>query len=350
MPGTSVFAVDQLRGWGRDILLAVGVPPDDADTTAQVLVEANLRGVDTHGIYLLNLYSRRINKGLINPTPKMQFERTRPGAGVLDADTALGQLSTLRAMDHAMELARKTGTGTVVVKRGNHFGTAAYYTEHAAKHDMIGILMCQGETDVVLFGAQKPFLGTNPYSVAVPAGRHRPFVMDMATSEVAAGKVRAAREAGREIPAHWAVDTFGNPVTDPNKANAMVPMAGAKGYAIALMIEVFSSMLTGMAYGPGIVRKFDDWENPQSLGYFVQAIDPAAFVPIDEFKARIDELFDEIKGRPAAASNSFGRVLIPGEPEHDRKTQRLQEGCPLGEEVVEQLRDVGKDLGVPFPE
>jgi len=305
MPEPQTFSAEQLREWGSEILLKVGVPKDDAVTAARVLVEANLRGVDTHGIYLINLYSRRIKKGLINPKPKMQFEKSRAGTGVLDADTALGQLSTIRAMDHAIDMARETGSGTVVVKRANHFGTAAYYTELAAERDMIGIVMCHGETDVVLFGAQKPFLGTNPYSICVPAGRHRSFVMDMATSEVAAGKVRAAREAGRDIPPTWAVDELGNPVTDPNKANAMVPMAGAKGYAIALMIEVFSSVLTGMAYGPGIVRKFDDWENPQALGHFVQAIDPSAFVPLDAFKSRIDErtvrssvLFDELRRRP----------------------------------------------------
>jgi ureidoglycolate dehydrogenase (NAD+) len=349
MSDQQLFSADALTEWGRQILLQVGVPDDEARLAADVLVEANLRGVDTHGIYLLNLYSRRLKAGLSNPTPQMKFEKTRAGTGILDADTALGQLATVRAMDHAMELAREAGTGTVIVKRSTHFGAGAYYTEHAAKNDMIGILMCHGETDVVLFGGQKPFLGTNPYSVAIPAGKRRAFVMDMATSEAAAGKVRAAREGGRSIPPNWAVDEFGNPVTDPNKAKAVVPMAGAKGYAIGMMIEIFSSILSGMAYGPGIVRKFDDWENPQALGYFVQAIDPTAFVPIEEFKARMDELIEEIKTQPAAESNPFGRILIPGEPEHDRKAERLKEGCPLAEEVIAQLRELGKDLGAPFP-
>lgn len=339
----------QLIEFGQAILCKVGVPDADARKVAEILVESNLRGVDTHGIYLVNLYSRRIEKGLVNTKPEMKFEKSRAAVGILDADTALGQLATLHAMELAIGMARECGSGTVLVKRSTHFGAGAYYTNFAAGQDMIGILMSQSETDVVLFGGKKPYLGTNPYSVAIPAGKHPPFLMDMATSEVAFGKVRAAAEAGQEIPSNWAVDAEGNPVTDARQAKAVTPMSGAKGYAIGLMIELLSSATTGMAFGPGIVRKFDDWEHPQQLGYFVQAIDPSAFTPIETFKSRVDAVMDEIAAQPATAGNPFGRVLIPGEPEAEKRARRLDEGCPVAPVIAAQLKELGDRHGVKWP-
>ena len=338
----------ELIRFGSLILEKVGVPPEEARLVAEILVESNLRGVDTHGIYLVNLYSQRIEKGLVNPKPNMTYERKRAAVGVLDADTGLGQLATLRATQHALELARECGTGTVLVKRSTHFGAGAYYTNYAAERDMIGIVMSHSETDVVLFGGKKPYLGTNPYSVAIPAGKRRPFLMDMATSEVAFGKVRAAAEAGAAIPPNWAVDENGKPVTDPQKAKAVTPMAGAKGYAIGLMIELLSACLSGMPYGPGIVRKFDDWENPQQLGHFVQVIDPGAFMDPHAFKNRIDMVLDEIASQAPSEMNPLGRVLIPGEPEYARREERLASGCPIAPVIAEQLRGLGMRHNVLF--
>jgi LDH2 family malate/lactate/ureidoglycolate dehydrogenase len=171
--------------------------------------------------------------------------------------------------------------------------------------------------------------------------------MDMATSEVAFGKVRAAAEAGKPIPPNWAVDRNGQSVTDPVEAYAVVPMSGAKGYAIGLMIEILSSRLTGMPYGAHIVRKFDDWENKAFMGHYVQAIDIAAFCPIEEFKERMDELLADLKRQPKAPG--VGEILIPGEPEWRTKRQREKEGCPLRQNEFERLRQLGEELGVPFP-
>ncbi len=349
MTAPSMIQADHLVQFGSQVLEKVGVSAEDARKTAEILVESNLRGVDTHGIYLVNLYAKRIEKGLINPTPKLEFNKNRPAAGVLDADSGLGQVATLEAMNRAIEMAKEVGVGTVMVKRSTHFGAGAYYTLHAASQGMIGILMSHSETDVVLFGGKKPYLGTNPYSVAIPSAKGQPFVMDMATSEVAFGKVRAAAEAKKEIPPNWAVDAEGNPVTDATQAKAVTPMSGAKGYAIGLMIELLSSGLTGMAYGPGIVRKFDDWENPQNLGHFVQVIDPSAFTQDDSFLNRVDEVFEDIQSQPASSSNPFGKVLIPGAPEFDRRAQRLAEGCPVAPEIAQQLKELGDRLQVAWP-
>jgi len=192
-----VIPAERLRSFGSGVFQKAGVPPEDAATVAEILVEANLRGVDTHGIYLSNVYVRRLQKGLINPSPKFHFEKRRAGMGILDADFSLGQLSTLEAARKAVELARDAGVGVVSVKNSNHFGAAAYYGEYCAKQDCIGLVMSDGECDVIPFGGREKFLGTNPICCCIPAGAYPGFCMDMATSEVAFGKVRAAAEAGK---------------------------------------------------------------------------------------------------------------------------------------------------------
>jgi LDH2 family malate/lactate/ureidoglycolate dehydrogenase len=342
-----LIPAEQLRNFGEGIFQKAGVPREDAKTVAEILVEANLRGVDTHGIYLINLYARRLQKGLINPTPRFRFEKKRAGVGILDADFSLGQLSTLEAARKAVEMAQAAGIGSVAVKNSNHFGAAAYYAEYCARRDCIGLVMSDGECDVIPFGGREKFLGTNPLCCCIPAGSYPWFCMDMATSEVAFGKVRAAAEGGKPIPSNWAVDRNGKPVTDATEAYAVVPMSGAKGYAISLMIEVLSSRLTGMPYGAHIVRKFDDWENKAFMGHYVQAIDIEAFCPVEKFKERMDELLADLKKQPPAPG--VGEILIPGEPEWRTKSRREEEGCPIREEDVNLLRQLGQELEVPFP-
>ena len=342
-----LIPAEKLKTFGEGVFKKAGVPRKDSKTVAEILVEANLRGVDTHGIYLANLYVRRLQKGLINPTPRFRFEKKRGGVGILDADFSLGQLSTLEAARKAVEMAQDTGMGIVTVKNSNHFGAAAYYAEYCAKRDCIGLVMSDGECDVIPFGGREKFLGTNPICCCIPAGTYPWFCMDMATSEVAFGKVRAAAEAGKAIPPNWAVDRNGKPVTDATKAYAVVPMSGPKGYAIGLMIEILSSRLTGMPYGAHIVRKFDDWENKAFMGHYVQAIDISAFCPVDEFKKRMDELFADLKSQPKGPG--VDEILVPGEPEWRTKKLREKEGCPIREEDVNLLRQLGQELGVRFP-
>ena len=343
----TLIAAQALRAFGKGVLQKVGVPEEDAKIVAEILVDSNLRGIDTHGIYLSNLYVRRLEKGLINPNPRFSFERKRSGVGILDADFSLGQVSTLEAARKAVELAREAGTGIVAVRNSNHFGAAAYYAEYCAKQDCIGLVMSDGECDVIPFGGREKFMGTNPICCCVPAGTHPWFCMDMATSEVAFGKVRAAAEAGKTIPPNCADDRNGKSVTDATKAYAVVPMSGAKGYAISLMIEILSSRLTGMPYGAHIIRKFDNWEQKAFMGHYVQAIDIAAFCPVEEFKSRMDEFLSDLKNQPRM--DGVDEILIPGEPELRVKMQREKQGCPIREEDAALLRQLGEDFGVPFP-
>ena len=347
MKDSTLIPADNLKAFGENILQKVGVPEQHARETSEILVDANLRGIDTHGIYLSNLYVRRLEKQLINPNPEFHFEKKRAGIGILDADFSLGQPATLEAARQAVQLARDAGVGIVTVKNSNHFGHAAYYAEYMASQDCIGLIMCDGECDVIPFGGREKFLGTDPICCCVPSGNEPWFCMDMATSEVAFGKVRAAAEAGQTIPANWAVDKNGEPVTDARKAYAVVPMSGAKGYALGLMIEIFSSRLTGMPYGAHIIRKFDDWENKAFMGHYIQAIDIEAFCPIDEFKLRMDELLADLKQQPRAPG--VEEILIPGEPEWRTRLKRRKKGCPIRKEDADLLIQLGKEFGIPFP-
>lgn len=338
---------ERLKEFCRNVLQKVGVSKQHAEETAEILVDANLRGIDTHGIYLSNLYTRRLEKNLINPTPKFHFEKKRAGVGILDADYSLGQPATLEAVRRAIELAKDAGVGIVAVKNSNHFGAAAYYAEFIAGRDCIGLVMCDGECDVIPFGGREKFLGTDPICCCAPSGSRPWFCMDMATSEVAFGKVRAAAEAGQTIPANWAVDRQGQPVTDAQKAYAVVPMSGAKGYALGLMIEILSSRLTTMPYGAKIIRKFDDWQNRAFMGHYIQAIDIEAFCPIEKFKKGMDELIADLKSQPTAPG--VKEILIPGEPEWRTKLERIKNGCPIRWEDANLLAQLGADFGIPFP-
>ena len=337
----------RLQEFGQAVFEKVGVPAQHAKETAEILVDANLRGIDTHGIYLSNLYARRLQQKLINPSPEFHFEKRRAGVGILDADFSLGQPATLEATRQAVRLAKDAGVGIVAVKNSNHFGTASYYAQYIAGQDCLGIVMSDGECDVIPFGGREKFLGTNPICNCVPSGKQPWFCMDMATSEVAFGKVRAAAEAGKIIPPNWAVDRDGNPVTDATQAYAVVPMSGAKGYALGLMIEILSSRLTDMPYGAHIIRKFDDWENKAFMGHYIQAIDIEAFCPVDEFKTGMDELIDDLKSQPKA--KGVAEILIPGEPEWRTKIRREKAGCPIRKEDADLLHQLGEDMGVPFP-
>jgi ureidoglycolate dehydrogenase (NAD+) len=321
--------------------------------TAEILVESNLRGVDTHGVFLCDNYCRRLRRGLMNPRPKVGFTRLRTAVGMLDGDGGLGQVATHTAMGHAIALAKQGGVGAVGVTNSNHFGAAAYYAQMAAERGCLGMVWSHGESDVVPYGGKRKFFGTNPICFAVPAGYETPmYTADMATSQVAFGKIRAAGLAGKEIPPGWAVDAEGNVLTRPSSDRAeiaryaAVPMAGAKGYGISVFIELTCSVLTGMPFGPHIVRKFDNWDDRAALGHFVQAIDVEAFVGLDEFRRRVDRMFGEVRAVPAAAG--FERVLLPGEPELQTKARREKQGCPLSGETVELLGKLGAELGVVF--
>ena len=344
---TLAIQADALRDFAKKSCEAVGIPANDAFIIADSLVESNLRGIDTHGVTRLKVYLDRVEKGLVHAKPEMKFTKTRAGAGIFDGGCGQGQVVTHRAMDQACELAKETGIGAVAIRNSSHFGAAAYYVAHAARKGFIGFCVGHAEADMVPFGGRKPALGTNPISVGFPSDGPEPFTLDMATSAVPMGAVLLAAKEGRQIPVDWAVDEEGNPVTDPKIARAVKPMAGPKGYALSMMVDVLSSMLSGANFGKHIIRQYDNWEEPQRLGAFCWALDISAFIALPEFEGRIKSMFEELRAVPPA--EGFKRVFTPGEIEASRKAERSKSGIPLSPEVAAELKEMGTRLKVPFP-
>ena len=342
------------KSYAAALLKAVGVPAGEAKTVAEVMVTANLRGVDSHGILRLPIYLKRLRLDvdglgkLINPKPRMKVVKQKAGVAVFDADRGMGQLAGTRAMKLCIELAKKHGTATVGVINSNHFGTCAQFTCQAAAKGCIGLCFTHGESDVVPFGGTKPILGTNPLGFAAPTGKLGfPISVDMATSIVAYGKVFQAQAKGESIPADWALTADGKATTDPNNVRAIRGMAGPKGTGLGLLVDIMSGVLTGAHYGLKVRRMYHNFEQAQEIGHLMVAIDIAHLLPLKSFKQRMDELGGMIKACPPEPPNK--EVFLPGELEWIKHQQRSKQGIDLPEDLVKQLNQHASELGVKSP-
>lgn len=338
------IAAPDLKDWTLRLLQAAGLRDDAANVVAESLVETNLRGIDSHGVLRLPVYLKRIDAGLVNKNPEPRIVKQQGGSALVDADNGPGQLAGVFAMDLATELAREHGVSAVGVHHSTHYGAAAYYVMRAASRGFVAMSTSHAEPDVVPFGGAKPALGTNPVAFAARAPQGM-FVLDMATSQVAMGKIFLARERGEAIPDSWAVDADGHPTTDPHAARAGVPMSGPKGYALALMVEVLSGVFTGAGVTHSVGRMYDDWDRPQDVGHFFLALDPDTGIGRETFEARLGGLWDTLKATPGAPG--FDEVLIPGELEERTYRARLEAGIPLPVTVYDALVAASRELGVP---
>lgn len=340
---------DLLETFVQEILSALGVPDRDGRTTARRLVKAHLRGFDTHGLPCLPGYADSLEQGRINPSPELAVSGNYPWSAQVDGDNGLGQVAGTRAMELCLESADRSGIGCAAVKRSNHFGAASVYSLMALDHDCIGIVTSNASAVTAPFGAALPLMGTNPLSVAVPAGDLAPFVIDMATSEGARKKIRQALDEGRTIPAGWALDPEGKPTTDPKAAldGVMLPFGGMKGSAITLLTDILSGVFSGANFGGEVLSVFTNQERESGNGNFMLAVKIDAFMPADEFKARMDEELNRITALPPA--KGFDRVLYPGCLECAVETERKANGIPLGPALVSTLQDLGRRFRVGFP-
>jgi len=343
----AIPAVD-LVAFCMDVLRACGVSEAHARLTAEALVSTDCWGVFTHGTKLLPGYVKRIRAGGIRTDVEPAVVREGPAWAIIDARSTLGQVSSAMATDVAIAKARSAGVGYVGVRNGNHFGAAGYYAWLAAREGMIGMAMANDIPSVAAPGSRTAVTGSNPIAYALPAGPHDPILFDAATSTVAGGKVYAARTRGEPIPADWLIGPDGLPTTDgslyPQKA-VLTPMAGHKGYGIALLVESLAALLTGAAVtwkvGSWI---FDDPSVPTRHGAAFLAFDVRTILSEGEFLKRIDALIREIRATPTAPGVS--RVLLPGEREWERRREYLAEGIPLPVDVRETLRKLGSEAGV----
>ena len=288
------------------------MPAADARRVAELMVEADLLGYDTHGVFRLRQYVNRLRDGGINPTPRIAVVRETAATALVDGDNGLGHLALRRARELAIEKADAAGIGWVGVRNGNHAGPAALYVLPQTRHGMIGLCAAVGSANhVPPFGGSDLLLGTNPIAIAVPAGRQAPFVLDMATTVAAVGKIKTLAQRGEPMPEGWMVGRDGRPLTDPARREEgfLLPIGGAKGYGLALAIGLLAGVLNGAACGREVVDFTKDTTSPTNTGQFVAAIRVSAFADPDLFGRTVDALFDQMRGSAPSASPPACRCI-----------------------------------------
>lgn len=344
----------ELREFSAGMLRVAGLGDEDARVVADSLVEANLRGVDSHGVARLPHYLRRIRHGSINPRPQIRVEVLGPAAARVDGDRGLGQLVMLTAAEQAIELARRAGSAWVAVANSSHCGALAYYGLRIAEAGMIGMVFSHVDTMVLPHGSKEPFCGTNPLCITSPRaadgsgnGSTGALCLDMATSKVPWNTVANAATEGVPIEEGWAVDADGNGTTDAGAVVSLHPFGAYKGSGLGLVIDVLCAMLSDSPFGPDIPKMYGDLGEPRRLGGLVGAIDIGRFVPLSRFHARVAELLQ--RWGALAPCEPGGRVLFPGEPEMIERERRLREGIPLGLRLLGELEALAAVAALAMP-
>jgi ureidoglycolate dehydrogenase (NAD+) len=340
-----LIAHDKLTAFTAACFAKLGLAPGDGQLIAETLVESNLRGVDSHGVVRLPHYATRLRNGSIKARPDIAVKRTGPATAMVEGDAGMGQLVAVRAMNEAIAIARESGVGAVGARNSSHCGAMAYFVELATQAGMIGIALTHTDPIMAPTGMKRNFLGSNPIAFGAPGGDAPPIVVDMATTNVAWGKVIVAREEGKTIPPDWGVDVEGRPATDPNKVVGLAPMAGPKGYALAAMIEILCAQLVGVPFGTHVTKMYGELDKPRNLGHLMLALDIARFTDPATFRAQIDLFVKEIHA--AAPVDPARPPLAPGEPERLTAAKRRQTGVPVGEGVLADLNKLARELGLP---
>jgi LDH2 family malate/lactate/ureidoglycolate dehydrogenase len=345
----------------ESVLRAWGMSEAHAGTTADMMLETDLRGVDSHGISMLPTYDRDFRAGRLNVRPVFKTLRDAPATALIDADASLGHPVSVHAMNMAVDKCRASGVAVVSVVNSHHFGAAGCYSRLAADRGVIGMVTSatRGVTMVPTFAAE-PVMGTNPLAFAAPARRNPPFQLDMATTTVAAGKVKVHKLNHRPLPPGWVVDAAGRTVTDPEEAfryvferpeGGITPLGGSreagghKGYGLAVMVHILGGVLSGASFSP-IRNRTQKPSDPHNLGHFFMAIDPRAFRPDGEFEDDLDQVIDVLHG--ARRADPAQPVLVAGDPETATRAERLRDGVPVPDDLMDQLRAVARSASVPF--
>jgi L-2-hydroxycarboxylate dehydrogenase (NAD+) len=348
-PSTLRVQAKTLSDFCVQVFRRVDVAEDDARIAADILVTADLRGVSSHGVAHLRRYVNGIQAGTIVARPSEKVVTETPVAAAIDAGAGLGMPVSYRAMQKAIQKACEAGVGFVSVRNSNHFGIAAYYAMLALPHNCIGLSMTNASRKVVPTFGRHATLGTNPLAIAAPAGKHRPYVLDMATSVTALGKIEIADQLGKPIPEGWAIDKDDLPATDAHRAfdeftrnvgGGLLPLGGAgellgghKGYGLAIGVETFTALLSGAAVSPLTYPK---------VGHFFGAWRIDCFRPIEEFKSAMDDYQQLLKDAPKVDGQD--RIYIPGEKEYEAAERHRREGIPINRKVAEDLRALAQEL------
>ncbi len=334
---------NELKKLMKNKLMQAGLHEEDAEITSEIMTWSDERGLHSHGTVRMEYYCERIFKGGITLEPVYTYKETGPCSAILDGDNGIGYAVATKGMEYAIEMAKKNGVAIVGMANMSHSGAIGYYTEMAAKQDLLAISFCQSDPMAVPYGGTEPYYGTNPISFAAPTADERLVLFDMATTVQAWGKILDKRSRHETIPADWAVGKDGLPVTDPDLVNALVPIAGAKGYGLMMMVDIFSGVLTGVPFGKHVSSMYYDCSKGRELGQMHIVMDPARFCGLEQFKERMSQVCDEINAiKPA---HGFDKVYWPGERAVERIRKQYEMG---GIEVVDEIYEYMKSDDIHF--
>lgn len=354
---------EQLKAFTREIFIRVGLPLEDAEIESEVLVWANLRGVDSHGVLRIPWYVEMVDSGEMNPKPDIEILNETPAIVFIDADRAFGPVVTTFAMNKVVTKAKQVGVGWGLIRNLTHQGAMGYYSLMVAKEDMAGIATVSSPPNMAPHGAKAAGVHNSPISIAVPAKRHRPLCLDMATSVVAGGKLWLAKNKGMPIPESWALDSDGNPTTNPNLATILLPIGGPKGSGLALMFECLSGIMSGNPLLEPALVNADTGKRPpgksvhwrasakkhrHNQNSVVAAINIGMFTEVESYKNHIDTLIDCLKDLPKA--DGVDEIFVPGELEDKCCDERTQYGIPLPAGTMRNLRKVAERFQVGLPD
>jgi LDH2 family malate/lactate/ureidoglycolate dehydrogenase len=343
------FPKDQLLALTAQLAQAAGMSAADAHIFSDSLVDADLHGVSTHGLSRLNIYLKRIELGLIDPRAELRIDRQRGGVLSLDAANGIGQVQAVKAVDMLIPLAREHGIAAATIRNSQHFGAVSYYCNRAAAQGFIMLATTNCEPAMSPTGGWDAFFGTNPIAASFPTGKGFPVKIDLSTSAIARGNIIAASKKNEPIPLGWALDPNGNPTTDAQQAllGTVLTMAGHKGYALALMVELLSGTLSGAAIGPGIGSMYKNLDRKQDVGHFFCVLDVEAFMNRAEFIARIDATIDRLKaGRKLAGVDE---ILVPGERSTRIAAANQRQGIPVSAETWKEIESWCVKFNVALP-
>jgi LDH2 family malate/lactate/ureidoglycolate dehydrogenase len=343
------ISTEVLRIFVTALYRAAGLPPDDATLVADTLVRADMWGHSSHGVMRAPWYIDRIRSGVMNPITQTETLVDAGAISVIDGKDGVGQVIARQAMQDAVRRARLHGVGIVSVRNSNHHGALGYFTRMAAEQGCVGVLTTNGSPAMAPWGGRKKLIGNNPWSIAAPAGAHAPMMLDIANTVVARGKIFLARQKGIPIPDNWAMDAEGHRTTDPVAAlgGVILPMAEHKGYAISVMMDVLSGVLSGSGIMDEVSGPYQ-FEKRSRCGHMVTALDIKAFGPVDRFAARMEEMITRIKAAPLAPG--FDEVFYPGEIEARNEIRHARDGLVLPQQSRIDLMKEADALNVELPE
>ncbi|MFT3936495.1 MAG: Ldh family oxidoreductase [Chitinophagaceae bacterium] len=347
-----------LLAFTENIFKKIGCSSKDASIAAKALLDADLRGIDSHGVARLSGYVRLWEAKRVNATPSIKIIHETPSTAVVDGDSGLGLVVAPFAMQVAIDKAKQVGTGWVSVSNSNHFGIAGHHAMMALEHDMIGIAMTNASALVAPTFSIERMLGTNPICVAIPAGEEPAFVADLATTTAANGKLEILQRKNLHAPEGWIQDKDGHSSTNPHElkgGGALLPLGGDrdhgshKGYALGAVVDIFSAVLSGANYGPWVPPfpayvPMPENQPGKGIGHFFGAMRIDAFRPAADFKLHMDQWITRFRAAKTVEGQS--KVLIPGDPEREASAERMEKGIPLLHAVTENLMELGEKFGV----